>query len=87
MDLKTLVERIDTLDVEAHICCSRTDVSVSTRDYQIVPLDEFDDPVIPAGYRGFLDVWHAIDILKGLEMLDSSTPLIERFVTYLENDA
>ena len=87
MKLEALLKDLSTLPSQSHICCSVGSPNLNSADFLVVGLNDEDDPIVPAGYREFLDVSQAQEIDRGLSMLDPDAPILERFITYIQNDA
>ena len=87
MKLEALLKDLSRLSPQSHICCSTSSADLASADFLVVGLNDEDDPIVPVGYREFLDVSHAQEIVRGLGMLDPDAPIVERFVSYIQNDA
>ena len=86
MKLDALLDSLNNANAEHHICVSSGSGDFGDAEFEIVALDDSDDPVVPEGFREFLDVSHARSIILGLKSQGAEN-LRDRFIAYLSTDA
>jgi hypothetical protein len=90
MKLIEVVEKLATFGDELTMFIESCDVLTADTKVLIVDLDDESDSI--DGFREFLDVWHAIETVKGKASLagvenPTASEKVELLIQYAENNA
>jgi hypothetical protein len=96
MTLRDALQRLDALDGEDALYMRASEQLSLDSEVTVVAFSEDESTTtVPPGMKLLMDVGHAAETMKGLEQLlrhqlgrwPDQQELLERFMTYLKNDA